>query len=320
MTADAPYRADLAQGPEGARAQWLTAADGVRSRLVIWPRAGARGSVLILPGRTEYAEKYGPVAADLARSGLAAAAIDWRGQGLAQRLLPDPLKGHVGQFAEYQADLDACLAALDRRAGSDLPQPRLMLAHSMGGAIGLRALLRGAGAFSAAAFSAPMWGLQLGGGRALGRALRLAARLGLGARYCPPPATGARSYVASAPFAENVLTTDPESYARMRDHVAAEPLFGLGGPTIGWLAAALAEIDALAALPSPALPALCLLGGAETVVAASAVRARMARWPGGTLVPLEGARHEVLMDTADRRAARIALILDHLLPDRGAGR
>ncbi|MFZ9133728.1 MAG: alpha/beta fold hydrolase, partial [Gemmobacter sp.] len=175
MLEQAPLRADLAQGPEGAEAFRVRAADGVAVRLVVWPRPGARGSVLILPGRTEYAEKYGPVAADLARAGLAAAAIDWRGQGLADRLLPDPMKGHVGHFAEYQADLDACLLALAAREGDDLPRPRLMLAHSMGGAIGLRALLRGAGGFAAAAFSAPMWGLSLGGGRALGWALGLAA-------------------------------------------------------------------------------------------------------------------------------------------------
>jgi len=318
MLRQAPLRADLAQGPDGAAAFRVTTADGVGVRLVVWPRAGARGCVLILPGRTEYAEKYGPVAADLARAGLAAAAIDWRGQGLADRLLPDPMKGHVGRFAEYQADLDACLLALAAREGDDMPPPRLMLAHSMGGAIGLRALLRGAGGFAAAAFSAPMWGLALGGGRAFGLAVALAARAGLGARYCPPPASGPRSYVATASFADNALTTDPEAFARIRAHLAAEPRLGLGGPTLGWLAAALAEMRALRAEPSPALPALALLGSDERVVDPAAIRARMARWPGGRLVPLAGVRHEPLTEAPARRAARIALVLDHLLPATGA--
>jgi len=321
MLVQAPLRADLAQGPEGAVAFRVTTADGVGVRLVLWPRTGARACVLILPGRTEYAEKYGPVAADLARAGLAAAAIDWRGQGLADRLLPDPMKGHVGRFAEYQADLDACLLALAAREGDDMPRPRLMLAHSMGGAIGLRALLRGAGGFAAAAFSAPMWGLGLGGGgaqgRALGWAVGLAARAGLGARYCPPPATGPRSYVATAALADNVLTPDPEAFARMQADLAAEPRLALGGPTMGWLAAALAEMRALEAEPSPALPALAFLGSDERVVDPAAIHARMARWPSGRLIPLEGARHEPLTDAPARRAARIALVLDHLLPATG---
>ncbi|MFN4172311.1 MAG: alpha/beta hydrolase, partial [Pseudorhodobacter sp.] len=164
MIADpAPFHADLAEGPEGGHAVWLRAADGVRIRLGLWP-AGPKGRVLIFPGRTEYVEKYGPFASDLARAGYGAAAIDWRGQGLADRLAPDPMLGHVGRFSDYQRDMAAVLAHLEATDGE---APRFLLAHSMGGCIGLRALTDGRDggmAVRAAAFSAPMWGIHFSPG------------------------------------------------------------------------------------------------------------------------------------------------------------
>ena len=84
MTEAAPFHADVADAPEGARAFWLTAADGVRLRAVVWA-GGARGTAVIFPGRTEFAEKYGRVAGRAGRRAASSVAvIDWRGQGLSR--------------------------------------------------------------------------------------------------------------------------------------------------------------------------------------------------------------------------------------------
>ena len=93
---DAPFFRDIADGPGTGRAIWVHAEDGVRLRLGYWPLEGAKGTVLIMPGRTEYVEKYGRVARELAARGYAAVALDWRGQGLADRLGRVPSVGHVG--------------------------------------------------------------------------------------------------------------------------------------------------------------------------------------------------------------------------------
>jgi lysophospholipase len=77
---------------------------------------GARGSVLILPGRTEYAEKYARVAAALEDMGLGSLVVDFRGQGLSDRLLDDARPGHIESFADYQHDLHAALGAMDELA------------------------------------------------------------------------------------------------------------------------------------------------------------------------------------------------------------
>jgi len=149
----APLFTDIHPGPEGGMAHWVETSDGKRIRVGHWPVSGAKGTVLLFPGRTEYIEKYGPAASDLAARGLGTIAIDWRGQGLADRLLDDPRVGHVDAFSDYQKDVAAMLRAA--RALS-LPRPFYLLAHSMGGCIGLRAVIEGL-PVQAAAFTGPMW-------------------------------------------------------------------------------------------------------------------------------------------------------------------
>jgi lysophospholipase len=308
MTADAPFFADLADGPDGGHALWLTAGDGVRLRIAVWPQ-GSRGTVLILPGRTECVEKYGRAAGDLAQRGYACVAVDWRGQGLSDRLAAMPMLGHVARFRDYQRDLGAVRAAL---ATLNLPQPLFLLAHSMGGTIALRALIDGF-PVQAAAFTAPMWGIRIAptlrplawaiatGARAAGRGLLLA------------PGTNLTCYLAVAPFEGNLLTTDARMYGWMQNHVVSHPELGLGGPTLHWLHEALLECRRLRAAPSPPVPAVVFLGSEEKIVTVEDIRRRMGRWPGGTLELVPKAEHEVLMETPAIRARafdRIAALFD----------
>lgn len=295
--ADAPLRAHLAEGPEGGRAEWLRTADGVRIRIAIWPE-GTRGTVLMLPGRTEYAEKYGRAAADLRARGYACVAVDWRGQGLADRALADPMVGHVQDFAEFQRDLDAVMARVE---GLDLPRPLYLVAHSMGGCIGLRALVRGL-PVKAAAFSAPMWGISMAAW--MRPVAQVLAQMSVWTRQAHryAPTTGGQCYLLANPFQGNVLTTDPEMWDYMKRQVQGESGFCLGGPSLAWLHAAMAECAALSALPSPDLPAYCALGTAEKVVDVAPIHLRMARWPKGRLELYPSAEHEVMMETPALRA------------------
>lgn len=85
---DAPLYTEIAQGPCGGKAYWLSAEDAVRLRVGHWaatPGTSTKGTVLIFPGRTEYIEKYGLIARELSDQGFHSLAIDWRGQGLADR-------------------------------------------------------------------------------------------------------------------------------------------------------------------------------------------------------------------------------------------
>lgn len=296
MTDTAPFFADLASAPdgqaaEGGRAYWLRTSDGVRIRMALWPK-GTKGTVLLFPGRTEYIEKYGPAAAEFLARGYAMVAVDWRGQGLADRPSPDPMMGHVTRFADYQSDVAAVMAKL---ADLGQPGPFFVVGHSMGGAIGLRALMQGL-PVQAAAFSAPMWGIHFSPGmeqaaRLLSKTARL---LRQSARYAP--GTGPLAYVLTTPFAGNVLTRDVTMYGWMQHHLMQHPELALGGPSLHWLGEALAECRTLAAMPSPAIPCFCALGSVEKVVDSPAIHARMSRWPGGKLDLVPDSEHEGMME------------------------
>lgn len=297
---DAPFHAGVADAPPGAVVVWATSGMGeaaARIRLASW-KAGDKGTVLLLPGRTECIEKYGRAAGDLVARGYSVITVDWRGQGLADRPLADRATGHVGDFAEYQQDLDAMLAEAARLG---LPQPFYMVAHSMGGCIGLRALTRGV-PVQAAVFSAPMWGIAMAAWlRPVASVVgALAAPLGLVTRYAP--STSAQSYLVQVPFEGNVLTTDREMWDYMRRQVAEVPDLALGGPSIGWLREALHECAALAALPAPKVPTICALGTAEKVVDVPPVHLRMAGWSNGQLDLYPGAEHEIMMEGPATRA------------------
>ena len=294
---EAPLYSDVAEAPPDGRAWWLTASDGVRIRAAVWNGGAPKGTVLLLPGRTEYIEKYGRAAVDLAQRGYATVSVDFRGQGLADRALADPLGGHVDDFAEFQRDIDAVVGLMDRLA---LPGPRYLMCHSMGGCIGLRALHRGL-AVQAAVFSSPMWGISMAAWmRPLAQVLSaVSVRFNMAHLYAP--GTGGKTYVLDAPFAANVLTTDADMWAYMQRQVSAHPDLALGGPSMGWLRAALTECQALAALDSPACPAVCSLGLAEKVVDTAPIHLRMARWPAARLDLYPGAEHEVLMEAQPAR-------------------
>lgn len=294
----APLYTDVDDGPADGCAFWLKTADGVRLRVAVWASDAPQGTVLLLPGRTEYVEKYGRAAVDLAQRGFCTVAIDWRGQGLADRPLADRMTGHVTDFAEYQADLDAMVAFV-RQQG--LPEPYYLMSHSMGGCIALRGLMRGL-PMQAAAFSAPMWGILMAAWmRPFATVLTTASRwFSFDDRYAP--GTGAKTYVLTAPFIGNALTSNAEMWEYMVRQAKAHPDLALGGPSLGWVKAALTECHALTHLPSPDLAAVCALGTQEKIVDVGPVHARMARWSRGTLDLYPGAEHEVLMEGPAARA------------------
>jgi lysophospholipase len=291
----------------------LSASDGTPLRGMVSVPAAARGHVLLLQGRTEFLEKYAGVVAALRDRGLAVAAVDWRGQGGSARLVPDPMMGHVDRFEAFHDDLDALVAHPSVAA---LPGPRLMLAHSMGGCAGLGWLhARAGGGVAAAVFSAPMLGLPLRpplGWIAPGLS-RLLCLLGRSKSYAPG---GGPDPYALGPFRDNLLTGDEAGFVGLGDWLRQHPQAGLGGPSVGWVAAAFRAMQGLRDRPVP-VPSLFLLGSAEAVVDPAAVR-RAAQEAGARLLVVDGARHECFIETPTRQAM-VWQGIDSFLAEHGIG-
>ncbi|MGB0496830.1 MAG: alpha/beta fold hydrolase [Rubricella sp.] len=288
MPGAAPLLTDIASFPQGGEACFLSPDTGVEIRAARWAD-GARGTVFVLPGRTEYVEKYDLTIGWLIGLGYSVVCVDWRGQGLSTRAGGTKL-GHVKRYAEFQRDLDAVLDWC-----ADLPAPRYALCHSMGGLIGLRALIRGL-PFERAAFCGPMWGLNLRPVQhVLGPfAMRFLAAIGRGMAEAP----GARRTDPAAQklFEINPLTTDPDRFRSNRAQVERHPELSLGPPSVGWLTASFDEMTAVADAPAPETPALVFVGTDERVVSQGAIMTQGERMAEATVIRMEGGRHELLQE------------------------
>jgi lysophospholipase len=296
----APFFDEIADADPGARAFWVEApgrpGDGARVRIARLGEGG-RGTALLFPGRTEFVEKYGPAGRALAARGYGVLAVDWRGQGLTDRFLPDRRMGHIERFDDYQRDVAAMVQAADDLS---LPRPWHLIGHSMGGAIGLRALCSGLPVASAV-FSGPMWGIRLSAYmRPLAWTVTTLARpAGLGGRVVPT--SSPENYLLAAAFADNMLTTDRAMFDWMQAQLRAHPELALGGPSMAWVNEALREVRALRRMPAPDLPALCVAGENERIVDLADMRVRMGGWRAGRLVIEPGAEHEIMMEREEVR-------------------
>jgi lysophospholipase len=281
--------------PDGAVSGFLKTRDGRSIRFARFaPPAGRKGTLCVFQGRSEFMEKYFEVAQDARARGFAVAMIDWRGQGLSDRALRDPRKGHVGSFAEYDIDIETFMKEV---VLPDCPPPVFALGHSMGGAVLLRIAHQGRRWFDRIVLSAPLIGLErhsaFGAGRLAARTLRM---LGLGRAYIPG---GGATAVPSLPYVGNPLTSDPVRYARTAAIVDAEPKLGLGAPTIGWVDAMFKVMRQFADPSYPARirqPILIVAAGQDAVVSTPAISQYAVRLRVGSHLVIAGARHELLME------------------------
>jgi lysophospholipase len=297
--------------PDGAVAGTVRTPDGVELRFARWDSAAGKGTVCLFGGRGEFIEKYFETIGELRQRGFAVATMDWRGQGHSSRQLPDPRKGHVEDFSEYETDLETFMSQV---VLPNCPKPHFAMTHSMGGAVVLRGMHSGRRWFERAFLIAPMidfpraWIARPA--RVLMRVLRLA---GFGTRYVPGGhVDGGRT----SRFDGNPLTSDPVRYARNAALVTQDPTLGIGGPTVDWLDAALDTIAAFAAANYAAkidTPTLMIGAGADTIVSAPAIGRFADRLAAGSHRLIEGSRHEILQER-DRYRAQVWAAFDAFMP------
>jgi len=290
--------------PSGATVGLLKARDGIRLRFARWDatRGPRRGTACVFPGRAEAIEKYFETIADLRRRGFAVAIIDWRGQGGSERLLPNPWKGHVASFADYEADV---LPFMKEVVLPDCPPPYVALGHSMGGNILLRLSVVQGIWFDRMVLSAPLLDIapeRLPVPPALARAIASVAGIGpLGRRYVP----GGNDRPAElAGFDGNPFTSDRERFARNCQLVELRPELALGSPTNAWLRAAFRSCRLLMA-PELAtrvrIPMLLVAAGTDRIVSSSAIETFASRLKIGARVALAGSQHEILQERDEIR-------------------
>lgn len=149
-------RFDRRSVPEDAAEETWIGPDGWEFRKLDWLQddrpGGPRGSILFMTGRADFYEKYLETFHDFHAHGWNVTSVDWRGQGGSGRCGPHPHVGHIDDFATWVTDLVAVFD--DWRATH--PGPHIVLGHSMGGHLVLRAMTEQRIRPDAAILSAPM--------------------------------------------------------------------------------------------------------------------------------------------------------------------
>ncbi|EJW10663.1 Lysophospholipase L2 [Rhodovulum sp. PH10] len=281
--------------PPEASCGALKTPDGVTLRVARWaPPPGRKGTVCLFQDRGDFIEKHFELVADLRRRGFAVATIDFRGQGLSQRRLRDPRKGHVRRFSDYLTDLETFVKEV---LLPDCPPPYFALGLGMGGTVLIESAARGHRWFDRVVATAPLIDLAhrplRGAGGTILRAMRLA---GLGGRYVPG---GGGEPLAAAPFADNPLTSDAVRFARTAAVLAEEPALGVGAPTVAWADSAFRTMAAMRA-PSYAArlrqPMLLIAAGADTIASTAAIETFGIGLRAGSHLIVPGARHDLPME------------------------
>jgi len=273
----------------------IATADGAVLRWGHLAAENPRAQCVLVGGFGDFIEKQFETIRDLAARGLSVWCLDWRGQGGSTRPKRLPQRPRARRFDRDAAELAQFAAA---KLQADLP--RILIAHSMGGAIALLCLHSQPDLFDAAILSAPMLGLLTGKAPpTLLRAVTGPARLaGLGAvrlpgtyRWHPDrPPTPERSRVSS----------DAERCRIRHAWISSEPGLRLDQPTYGWLDPALGLIARMRRprfLAGISTPILIGSAGREHVVAPAAHRRAARHLPDCTLVELPESKHEPFLES-----------------------
>jgi lysophospholipase len=302
--------------PDNFVTDYLKTPDGLAIRYARWqPPAGRRGTVCIFQGRGEWIEKYFETVRDLRARGFAVATLDWRGQGLSERMLSDRHKGYVRRFADYDTDLETFMREI---VLPDCPPPLFALGHSTGATVLIRAAHRGHRWFDRMVLIAPLIGLAGAGATPTASTIVRVLRLGgFGPMYVPGAAAAATE---TRPFATNIVTSDPVRYARNAAVLEAEPMLAIGRPTVAWVDAAFRAMRTMCERTYPARirqPILIVSAGLDVVVSNAAIEEFATYLRTGSHLEVVGSKHELLMEQ-DRYRSQFWAAFDAFVPGGGS--
>ncbi|MBP1875063.1 Lysophospholipase L2 [Ensifer adhaerens] len=298
--------------PDNPVAGFFDGAGGRKIRYAIFKTKTpiARGTVVLLQGRNESIEKYFETIAELNAAGLWVATFDWRGQAGSERLLPEPGRGHVEHFSDYERDLTTFLEQIV------LPDTRLpfsIVAHSMGALVALSLAPMLSSRIDRLVVLAPFVGL---GGQVIGE--RSIASMATVMRWLGLGRLPLHADKGNRPFENNVLTADRRRFARNLALTDAYPELRLGPPSARWLTEAFRAVRRVTRrehLTRITLPTIILAPTADRLVPHIAVEWLARNFRAAHMIPIDGARHELLHEADRYRAQAMAAILAFIIPD-----
>jgi len=275
-----------------------------------------------MPGRGDSYEKYLESFEHWRRQGWRVSAADWRGQAGSGRLGLDELTGHMDDFSLWIGDLAAFWRDWTRESAAQITGPQVLVGHSMGGHLALRAVAEEALAPAPAALvlSAPMLDVlpEALPVRIKHAVARLMALCGDPRR----PAWKSSEKPGELPAARQALLThDDERYADELWWREQRPHLAMGPASWGWVAGAMRSIRTLekrGVLERVRMPVFTIATRADRLVSTRAIAGAAARLPQAEVLWFgPESRHEILRETDPVRTRALAAIdafLDRTVP------
>ena len=219
-----------------------------------------KANLIILPGLSEFGEKYIETATFFGAKGFNVYVIDWAYQGLSTRQRKAPHKRHSDGFEADVSDLDYLI---QNKANNE--KPFFMLAHSMGSNIGLRYLINSPEVFKAASMSAPLLGIQ--DLKFFASPIRVLLKFLNPFHHCYVP--GGHDWKESnrSSDGKDIFSSDPLRDQLHNTWSLHNPKLQVGSPTLKWLYESLKSIRFIKSrYHHIQIPVLIALAGKEKLV------------------------------------------------------
>jgi len=255
------------------------------------PEGEARGTVMIVHGFTENADKYAEIIHSLLKNGFCVVAYDQRGHGRSSRKagITDLSLTHVDRFSDYVDDMALVVDTVLKK----MPKPYFLFCHSMGGAVSGLYLASHGDVFERAVFSSPMIAPYLGGapGGAVKAICSVPIALGRGAQraFISKPYSGAEDFETSCATSKARF----DWYEQLR---VKTPAFQNNGPSYTWAREAINVTKKLLAQGVPEsirIPVRVYGAEEDTSVLPQPQKAFAERLPNGSHEVVKGAKHEI---------------------------
>jgi lysophospholipase len=277
---------------------------GVKIRYLCFEKKNTSGALVVLPGKSETYLKYAEFFYDLQELPLSLYSMDHRGMGFSERMLPDRLKMHVEHFHYYIQDVRTFL---DNVVKTGANKHLFVLGHSTGSLIAALYLESHPEEFQAGVLCSPLFELNVGHlpGLAQRSLARLLDRPGRHEQY----SLGQKN-IKRLPFEKNTIS---HSYARWslweQEIIPNTEAIQFGGVTNRWIRESLAAGHrAVRDAEQIKVPVLILQAEQDSFTKAGAQDRFCRRTPLCRKVLMRGAKHEILIEREDIRAAAIAHI------------
>ncbi len=256
----------------------------------------AKGTVVLLSGLSEFSEKYFETVKDLLTRGFSVFTMDWYGQGRSARFFPDSQKRHSTGFEHDADDLDHFISDIVKPTTN--AQTLVLLAHSMGGNMGLRYAIQNPQTFKVIAISAPMIGID---------AIRLLPDwfirflLWVLTPFHSAYISGGHDWHEDIRTSEDndIFSSDPVRKEIHNQWCMHAPVLQIGSPTFGWIKAATESGNILLRhnYSNFTVPCLLATAGDEKLVDNATTDILSEKMPNCTLINIPHSKHEILMET-----------------------